>query len=1211
MEDIYKIKLPVFEGPLDLLLHLIRENKVDIYDIPISLVTGQYLRYIEMMKELDLEIAGEFLVMAATLIQIKSRMLLPVDEDAPPEETEDPRFELVQRLLEYQAYKDAATILKEKEDIATQLLCRPRTEFDEEKPEEQQELYLFDLNLFDLLGAFKKILDNAPPEVVKITKETLTVKDRIMHIAERLETADALKFEELFNAEMTKVQLIVTFLALLEVLRLGMAKAYQERDFGRIWVINPTKQFVPPPEENITVATEPVRDETAEHETGPMQEEQVNVTKEKKMTTDFKDTLNLPQTEFPMKANLSQREPEMLKAWDEKGIYSQIQEQGRGRRTYILHDGPPYANGHLHMGHALNKILKDIIIKYKTMQGFSAPYVPGWDCHGLPIELQVDKNLGDKKDSVNILEKRKLCREYAEKFVDIQREEFKRLGVFGDWSDPYLTLTYGYEASIVREFNRFVKSGHLHKRKKPVHWCPSCVTALAEAEVEYADKESPSVFVKFGLDEENIAKYFPEQNGKRVSVVIWTTTPWTLPANLALAFHPDLEYAAVEQDGEVLIIAEGRLEALRERIGLSGSMVARRTGGSLEGIEAIHPFIDRRSRGVLADFVSLEEGTGIVHIAPGHGEDDYEVGLKYGLEIYAPVDDNGKFTRLAGDLQGQFVFKANTAIIEMLRNSGALIKEEKIGHSYPHCWRCKKPVIFRATEQWFISVEHDSLRQKCLDEIERVNWIPKWGRDRIHNMVAGRPDWCVSRQRSWGVPITIIKCRDCGEFIKDETILDNITAEVEKQGADVWFIKEAKEFLPEGYACLKCGSSEFGKEMDILDVWFDSGVSHAAVVENDQRLTWPADLYLEGSDQHRGWFQSSLLASVGTRGTAPYRSVLTHGFVVDGAGKKMSKSLGNVIAPQEIIKNYGAEILRIWVSAEDYRDDIRISKEILNRLTDAYRKIRNTCRFLLGNISDFDNADRSSDLQELDRWAMARLQDLVRRVSRAYEEFDFHEAFHSIHNFCVVDMSSIYLDILKDRLYTAKKDSVERRASQWVLSEVLSVLTRLMAPILSFTAEEVWGYIVKQHGAAPMPGSVFLADFPVAQEKFVDAALEERWKKLLILRDEVNKALEIKRAEKFIGNPLEAAVMLYLPVEYRELAEQYASFLPAFFLVSAVGISDDPLPDSYNGSVINGIQIHVGRASGNKCQRCWNWSESVGSFSDSPEVCEKCYQVIK
>ncbi|OGW39300.1 MAG: isoleucine--tRNA ligase, partial [Nitrospirae bacterium RBG_13_39_12] len=691
----------------------------------------------------------------------------------------------------------------------------------------------------------------------------------------------------------------------------------------------------------------------------------------------YKDTLNLPRTDFPMKANLTQKEPVMIKSWEEKKIYEKLQEKTKKNEHYILHDGPPYANGHIHIGHALNKILKDIIVKYKSMKGFYSPYVPGWDCHGLPIELQVDKNLGDKKDKLDKLEKRKLCREYAAKFVDVQRDEFRRLGVFGDWENPYLTMSYGYEATIVKEFCKFMETGSIYKGKKPVHWCPSCITALAEAEVEYGDKESPSIFVKFAVDDENIIKYFPVLKGRDVFVLIWTTTPWTLPANLAVAFHPDFEYVAVEHGNEVYIVAEGRVEALREKIGINGNVVTKTSGKSLEGMKVLHPFIRRESLAVLGEFVTLEEGTGIVHIAPGHGEDDYETGLKYGLDIYAPVDDRGKFTKQAGELDGKFVFKANVDIIDTLKNKNALIKEEKVVHSYPHCWRCKKPVIFRATEQWFISMEKNQLREKSISEIDRVMWIPKWGKDRIYGMVSNRPDWCISRQRAWGVPITLLKCKNCEEFVTDHDVLDGIGRLVEAHGADIWFMKKAEEFLPSGYKCKKCSGTSFSKETDILDVWFDSGVSHAAVVEADERLSWPADIYLEGSDQHRGWFQSSLLASVGTRGKAPYRAVLTHGFVVDGQGKKMSKSLGNVVAPQEVIKTNGAEILRLWVSAEDYRDDIRISKEILDRLTEAYRKIRNTCRFLLGNIYDFDDKDYSRDLLEIDRWAMSRLQTLT------------------------------------------------------------------------------------------------------------------------------------------------------------------------------------------------------------------------------------------
>jgi isoleucyl-tRNA synthetase len=930
------------------------------------------------------------------------------------------------------------------------------------------------------------------------------------------------------------------------------------------------------------------------------------------MTKDYKDTLNLPQTDFPMKANLAQKEPFILKFWEENRIYERLQEKNRNSGHYILHDGPPYANGHIHIGHALNKILKDIIIKFKSMKGFYSPYVPGWDCHGLPIELQVDKGLGENKDRLDILEKRRLCREYAAKFVDIQREEFVRLGVFGDWRKPYLTMSNEYEATIVREFCKFVGSGNVYKGKKPVHWCPSCVTALAEAEVEYGDKESPSIFVKFALDEENINGFFPELKGKKVSVLIWTTTPWTLPANLAIAFHPDLDYAAVEQVSEIYILAEGRVGPLIEKTVLGGDIILKKRGEELEGLEVMHPFAGRKSQAVLAEFVSLDEGTGVVHIAPGHGEDDYEIGLKYGLDIYAPVDSHGKFkfsgTEQNSPLHGKFVFKADAEIIDILKTNTALIKEEKITHSYPHCWRCKKPVIFRATEQWFISMDRNALREKALSWIGKVTWIPGWGRDRIHGMVMNRPDWCLSRQRAWGVPVTILRCDECEEFITDHDILSNIVALVEKHGADIWFSKSAQDLLPSGYRCGKCGGTSFSKEMDILDVWFDSGVSHAAVLETDERLSWPADLYLEGSDQHRGWFQSSLLASTGTRGEAPYRTVLTHGFTVDGQGKKMSKSLGNVVAPQEVIKSNGAEILRLWVSAEDYRDDVRISREILARLTEAYRKIRNTCRFLLGNIYDFDGGDYSSDLLDVDRWAMSRLQTFTAKVSSAYENFDFHEAFHNIYNFCIVDMSSFYLDVLKDRLYTFKADSAERRAAQWVLYRILSSMTRLMSPVISFTAEEVWQSIRQKEKS--LEDSVFLSSFPEVDEKYCDRKLEDRWDSLFKLRNEVNRAIEIKRAERFLGNSLEAKVILRLPEEYRSLTAGCLDFLPAFFIVSAVDLVDTGIKDAYKSSDIEGLHIKVERAAGLKCQRCWNRSEQVGKFNDAPEVCGRCYKVI-
>lgn len=947
------------------------------------------------------------------------------------------------------------------------------------------------------------------------------------------------------------------------------------------------------------------------------------------MPVNYKDTLNLPETSFPMKANLSQREPEMLKFWEANSIYSRMQEKNAGKTSFILHDGPPYANGNIHIGHALNKILKDIIVKYKSMQGFYSPYIPGWDCHGLPIELQVDKMLGEKKTgslpeggisaekAAGLLNKRRLCREYAAKFVAVQKEEFKRLGVFGDWERPYLTLSYDYEASIVREFFKFVEKGSVYKGKKPVHWCPSCVTALAEAEVEYAEKESPSIFVRFRLLDNDVKDALPQLAGKSVFIVIWTTTPWTLPANLALAVHPELDYVAVQQGSDINIVAEENLSGLREKGIIKGDFVLKVRGSSLEGLRSKHPFIERESRIVTAEFITVGEGTGVVHIAPGHGEDDYEVGLRCGLDIYAPVDDRGRFTRQVPEFEGQFVFKANEGIIETLRERGALLGIEKIRHSYPHCWRCKNPVIFRATAQWFISMEKGDLRKKSLAEIEKTGWVPSWGKDRIYAMVSNRPDWCISRQRVWGVPITLLTCDECGDFVQNAGMFSRIVSLFEEHGADIWFTLDASGLLGEGYSCSRCGCTSFKKEMDILDVWFDSGVSHAAVLERDSRLSWPADLYLEGSDQHRGWFQSSLLASVGTRGSAPYRTVLTHGFTVDGQGKKMSKSLGNVIAPQEIIKANGAEIIRLWVSAENYQDDVRLSKEIIARLTEAYRKIRNTGRFLLGTLHDFDGKDYSSSLLEIDKWAMSRLQGLIEKVSSAYDTFDFHEAFHALYQFCIVDMSSFYLDILKDRLYTFRADSSVRRAAQWVLQRILLDMTRLMAPVLSFTAEELWSYIPGRQGSGTsgqgLEESVFLSEFPVVDGKFTDLELEERWEMLIAVRNETNKALEIKRKDKFIGNALEAKLVLYAPGDVYKLLQDYEDFLPTLFIVSDAELhpSDLRSPDSFESTEIKDLFIKVERAPGKKCERCWNWRTSVGAFKEHPLICEQCFNAIK
>jgi isoleucyl-tRNA synthetase len=933
------------------------------------------------------------------------------------------------------------------------------------------------------------------------------------------------------------------------------------------------------------------------------------------MTIDYKNTLNLPNTAFPMKANLAQKEMDLLDFWAKAGIYQQMQNRDR-KRTYILHDGPPYANGNIHIGHALNKVLKDMIIKYKSMKGYYAPYVPGWDCHGLPIEHQVDKNLGSKKDTTSKIEKRKLCREYAAKFVDIQRDEFKRLGVFGDWERPYITMDFLYEASIVKEFNKFYQTGSVYKGKKPVHWCPNCVTALAEAEVEYADKESPSIYVKFRVKDPK-GKFKPDAM-KGTYFVIWTTTPWTLPANMALALHPQYIYRLVQTPEGELILAQDLIKDCMEKIGYKESDYKITdetwTGSELEGINCRHPWIDRVVETILGDHVTLDQGTGVVHTAPGHGEEDYEMGLKYGLDVYAPVDIKGCFTEDVSEFAGQFVFKANNEIINKLKGLRALLgSPENIKHSYPHCWRCKKPVIFRATEQWFISMSKNDLRLQALGEIRHTRWIPKWGMDRILGMVESRPDWCISRQRAWGVPITLLRCTKCKDFISDSIVMSRIEKEVAGSGTDIWFEKTEAEILPPGYKCSKCSSQDFIKETDILDVWFDSGVSHAAVLEADERLSSPADLYLEGSDQHRGWFQSSLLTSVGTRGRAPYRAVLTHGFVVDGQGKKMSKSLGNVVAPQEITKKHGSEILRLWTSSADYREDMRISNEIIARLVEAYRKIRNTSRFLLGNINDFDPsmADLAKlnreDLLEIDLYALSILQELIQKVNTSYETFAFHEVYHSIYQFCVIDMSSFYLDILKDRLYTFRLDSKERRASQIVLYNILISLTKLIAPILSFTAEEIW-----QHIPGKKEESVFLSAFPEANIEWIDKELVEKWKELSRIRDEVNKALEIKRQEKLIGNALEAKITIYTGDETGKLLNSYKTFLPTLFIVSSTEVlNDTAVPHGAYTSEPGNLSIIVEKADGEKCQRCWNWDLTVGTYESNPELCKKCYEAIK
>jgi isoleucyl-tRNA synthetase len=932
---------------------------------------------------------------------------------------------------------------------------------------------------------------------------------------------------------------------------------------------------------------------------------------------DYKTTLNLPKTSFPMKANLAQTEPKMLAWWDGIGIYKRVREVSADRPLWILHDGPPYANGHIHMGHVLNKVLKDIVVKSRTMLGCNAVYVPGFDCHGLPIEHQVDKELGldgadvDVRRAMDPVEKIRRCREYAQKFVDIQREEFRRLGVFGDWDNPYLTMAPAYEGMIVRELGRLVGRGLVFKGLKPVHWCMHCKTALAQAEVEYEEQRTPSVYVKFPL----VAPLPGLPTDTRSSLVIWTTTPWTLPANLAIAVHPDEEYVALAVDGETLIVAS-RLADEVVRVGrLSGARrVATFSGRALEGVEYRHAWLPRTGKVAAADFVTMDTGSGLVHVAPGHGEEDYDLGRRLGLRIYNPVDDDGRFVADVEHFAGLTVWEANPRIIALLRERGALVAEAPLTHTYPHCWRCKNPTLFRATEQWFVGLDRDGLRPRTLAAIRGdVRWIPAWGEERIFNMVAHRPDWTLSRQRVWGVPIVAFYCAGCEALLLEQPVIEHVARIFcEGRGIEEWYLRSEADLLPAGTRCARCGSEAFRKATDTLDVWFDSGCSHAAVLETRPELSWPAELYLEGSDQHRGWFHSSLLEAMATRGRPPYKAVLTCGFVVDGDGRKMSKSVGNVVGPEDLIPKYGAEVLRLWVAAEDYTEDIRLSSEILERLADAYRRLRNTCRFLLGNLGDFDPGRHRQPygaLDEVDRFVLDRLARLVDRVSRAYEDYQFHTVFHAIHNFCAVDLSALYLDIIKDRLYTSAPDDPRRRAAQTACHDVLSALLRLLAPILSFTAEEAW-----RHLPGSKAESVHLERFPEVPLAWLDDALDQEWKRLLEVRREIAKALEAARARGLIGSALEASVTIaQAPEDLPELLARKRDLLPTLLIVSQVALSPGQAPAAvaYESQEIPGLVIGIDHARGAKCARCWTWSESVGADAEHPILDERCVAVLR
>ena len=926
---------------------------------------------------------------------------------------------------------------------------------------------------------------------------------------------------------------------------------------------------------------------------------------------DYKVTLNMPKTEFPMKANLPTREPQQLSAWEQMDLYRTVQTATAGRQKFILHDGPPYANGDIHLGHALNKVLKDIVVKYATMSGFDSPYVPGWDTHGLPIELRTLKDMHLDRTKVDVVELRRKCADYARHWVGVQREQFKRLGVRGEWDRPYLTLQPEFEAKEIEVFAAMATQGHVYRGLKPVYWCAVDETALAEAEIEYADKTSFSIYVRFPVVDGK--GHLPED----AYMVIWTTTPWTMPANLAICLHPEVEYGLYNTEKGKLVLAVPLAGKVCEAIGApAGELLATFKGSDLEGVTYRHLLFDRVSPVILGDHVTVEDGTGAVHTAPGHGHEDFVVGQQYGLPVLNPVDGKGVFTEEAGPFAGLFYEKANPVILEALQTAGMLLAHGKVRHSYAHCWRCKSPVIYRATVQWFAKVE--GFMETALKAIDGVQWIPEWGYNRIHNMIEGLSDWCISRQRSWGVPIPILTCGQCNEPAFEEAVFEKVAATFRQEGADSWWIRPAEDFYPEGgLVCKNCGGRHFKKEKDILDVWFDSGSSHVGVLETREDLAWPADLYLEGSDQHRGWFKSSLLTSVVARnGQPPYRAVLTHGFTVDEQGRKMSKSMGNVIDPLKIIQTYGADILRLWVASTDYRNDMALSENILKQVAEAYRKFRNTMRYLLGNLYDFDpTADAVSrdDMLEIDRWAMHKLQEVIGKVTTAYKEYNYHQVYHAINNFCSVDLSAIYLDILKDRLYTSAPKSVERRSAQTVLYAIADALVRMLTPVLSFTSEEAYGYLPKPAGA---PETSQLLAMASVESSYVDEKLAEQWSKLLEVREAVQAVLEKARADKHIGSSQEAAVNLYVTGGAEgglaDLLQAHLSDLPGLFIVSDVRLfagAEATYSGTYYGKGPGDLSVEVVRATGEKCERCWNYRE-LGKIEAHPTLCERCAGVV-
>jgi isoleucyl-tRNA synthetase len=928
-------------------------------------------------------------------------------------------------------------------------------------------------------------------------------------------------------------------------------------------------------------------------------------------TIDLKSTLNLPKTEFPMKARLPEREPEQLAAWEQSGLYRRILESRDGAPLFVLHDGPPYPTGEIHLGTGLNKVLKDMIVKSKTMTGFRSPYTPGWDCHGLPIETQVEKKLGGKTTKVDAAQFRRMCREFAAGYVEIHKREFRRLGIFGQWDKPYLTMDPSMEASIAGAFLDFLEKGYVYRGLKPVYWCMYDRTALAEAEVEYEDHTSPSVWVRY-----------PVVGYPGTYAVVWTTTPWTLPASMALAFSKSIEYVRwVDSKGDHYLLAKELVGRVGEATGLRFKEEFQRVE-DIRKLEFKHPFLDREVPAVFGDHVNLEQGSGIVHTAPGHGIEDYRAGQEYGLKVYAPIDDDGRFVDGLPEYDGKGVFEANPFIVDLLKRNGALLAEQKITHSYPHCWRCHNPVIFRATEQWFIQMDAGSdtvpapkappLRETALKEIEKVKWLPAWGHDRMRGMIADRPDWTISRQRFWGVPLIVFRCDGCGQRnnLTDPAALRHVLPFFEREGSDAWYTHSAEELLPPGTKCA-CGSAKLQKENDILDVWFESGSTHLSVLTEANGLHWPAQVYLEGPDQFRGWFQSSLLVGIGTRGGAPYEQVVTHGWTLDENGKPMSKSEGNALYPKEIVDKWGADLLRQWVVSQDYTADMRNSPAMMTQLSEAYRKIRNTFRFALSNLFDFDparDALADADLLEVDAWMLRRTAQLVRECRERYANFEFHRVYHALHDFCTVDLSAFYFDVLKDRLYTFAPRNRGRRSAQTAVYRIASALVRLIAPMLVFTSEEVWKHLPR---AASDPESVHMALFPSAEE--LESALDSKhaasWEKLLQVRETVLKALEPARAEKVISSGLEARVRMRVGGDLARLLKKYEKFLPGFFIVSQVVIED--LNFALASSVPDGIEmVFVGKAEGSKCERCWNYSTHVGESADYPTFCERCVAAL-